>query len=162
VEEKILVSIRSSNRLLRESIARILTRKREFAVIATEPPNFPLGQDLAGVTPDVWVSDSLQCFIDGVFPYQSAHNMGKPAACVLLAMQDDAIHFLKAVRRGVLGYVLQEAPAEDVISAIRAVAGLEKPEHPEHHQPPADEHLNGWEEALVVNGAGDEANAAAQ
>ena len=122
MEEKILVSIRSSNRLLRESIARILTRKREFAVIATQPPNFPLGQDLTGVTPDVWVSDSLQCFIDGVFPYQSAHNMGKPAACVLLAMQDDAKHFLKAVRRGVLGYVLQEAPAEDVISAIRAVA----------------------------------------
>jgi hypothetical protein len=50
---------------------------------------------------------------------------------------------------------------EQLISAIRAVAGLENPEHPEHHQPPADEHLNGWEEALVVNGADDEANAAA-
>jgi hypothetical protein len=50
---------------------------------------------------------------------------------------------------------------QQLISAIRAVAGLEDSEHPEHHQPPADKHLNGWEEALVVNGAGDEANAAA-
>ena len=50
---------------------------------------------------------------------------------------------------------------QQLISAIRAVAGLEDPENPEHHQPPADEHVNGWEEALVVNGAGDEANAAA-
>jgi len=50
---------------------------------------------------------------------------------------------------------------EQLISAIRAVAGLENAEHPEHHQPPADAHLNGWEEALVVNGADDEANAAA-
>jgi hypothetical protein len=50
---------------------------------------------------------------------------------------------------------------QQLISAIRAVAGLEDQEHPEHHQQPADEHLNGWEDALVVNGAGDEANAAA-
>ncbi|HXB88428.1 XRE family transcriptional regulator [Mycobacterium sp.] len=50
---------------------------------------------------------------------------------------------------------------QQLISAIRAVAGLEDPEHSEHHQQPADEHLNGWEDALVVNGAGDEANAAA-
>jgi hypothetical protein len=45
---------------------------------------------------------------------------------------------------------------QQLISAIRAVAGLEDAEHP---LAPAEEHLNGWEEALVVNGADDEANA---
>jgi hypothetical protein len=45
---------------------------------------------------------------------------------------------------------------QQLISAIRAVAGLEDTEHP---LAPAEEHLNGWEEALVVNGADDEANA---
>ncbi len=47
---------------------------------------------------------------------------------------------------------------QQLISAIRMVAGLEDPQHP---QPPAEENLNGWDEALAVNGAGDEANAAA-
>ena len=122
MEGKIPVSILSSNRLLRESIARILTHTREFAVIAAEPPSFPSVLDLTGITPDVWVSDSLQCFVDSVFPHRTEHNNGKPAACVLVAMQDDARQFLKAVRRGVLGYVLQEASAEDVIAAVRGVA----------------------------------------
>jgi hypothetical protein len=37
------------------------------------------------------------------------------------------------------------------------VAGLEDVDY---HPPHVDEHVNGWDEALVVNGAGEEANAA--
>jgi DNA-binding NarL/FixJ family response regulator len=123
VEGRIPVSIISSNRLLRETIARILTHTREFAVIATEPPKFSSGPDLSGVTRAVWVSDSLQCFIDYAFPRRSDHHdITEPVGCVLVAMQDDAKHFLKAVRRGILGYVLQDASAEDVIAAVRGVA----------------------------------------
>jgi two-component system response regulator DegU len=122
VEGRIPVSILSSNRLLRETIARILIHTREFAVIATEPPKFSFGLDLTGVTPDVWVSDSLQCFIDYAFPHRTDQDNTKPVGCVLVAMQDDAKHFLKAVRRGILGYVLQDASAEDVIAAVRGVA----------------------------------------
>ncbi|MFZ0645256.1 MAG: response regulator transcription factor [Candidatus Acidiferrales bacterium] len=122
VEGRIPVSILSSNRLLRETIARILIHTREFAVTATEPPKFSLGLDLAGVTPDVWVSDSLQCFVDYAFPRRTDHDSTKPVGCVLVAMQDDAKHFLKAVRRGIMGYVLQDASADDVIAAVRGVA----------------------------------------
>lgn len=122
VEGRIPVSILSSNRLLRESIARILIHTREFAVTATEPPKFSLGLGLTAITAEVWVSDSLQWLIDYVFPLQTDHDNTKPAGCVLVAMQDDARQFLKAVRRGILGYVLQDASAEDVIGAVRGVA----------------------------------------
>jgi two-component system NarL family response regulator len=37
-------------------------------------------------------------------------------------MDEDQAHFLTAVRRGVLGYVLRDASAIDVVAAIRAVA----------------------------------------
>jgi hypothetical protein len=54
----------------------------------------------------------------------------------------------------------KETPlVQQLIAAIRAVAGLEDVEHPEPPAP-AEENLDGWEEALVVNGAGEEANAA--
>jgi hypothetical protein len=53
----------------------------------------------------------------------------------------------------------KETPlVKQLIAAIRAVAGLEDLEHP---LPPVGENLNDWDEALVVNGAGEEANAAA-
>jgi hypothetical protein len=47
---------------------------------------------------------------------------------------------------------------QQLIAAIRAVAGLEDVDY---SPPPADEHVNGWDEALANNGAGEEANAAA-
>ena len=45
------------------------------------------------------------------------------------------------------------------VAAIRAVAGLDEGDVVEPPQPPVEEHVNGWDEALVVNGAGDEAHA---
>jgi hypothetical protein len=48
---------------------------------------------------------------------------------------------------------------QQLIAAIRAVAGLDEGEV-EPQLPPVEEHVNGWDEALVVNGAGEEANAA--
>jgi hypothetical protein len=53
----------------------------------------------------------------------------------------------------------QETPlVQQLISAIRMVAGLDDPQHP---QPTAEENVNGWDEALAVNGADEQANAAA-
>ncbi len=48
---------------------------------------------------------------------------------------------------------------QQLIAAIRAVAGLDEGDY-EPAPPPVEEHVNGWDEALVVNGAGDEAHAA--
>ena len=48
---------------------------------------------------------------------------------------------------------------QQLIAAIRAVAGLDEGEV-EAALPPVEEHVNGWDEALAVNGAGEEANAA--
>ena len=48
---------------------------------------------------------------------------------------------------------------QQLIAAIRAVAGLDEGEV-EPPLPSVEEHVNGWDEALVVNGAGEEANAA--
>lgn len=119
MEEKITVAILSSNRLLRESIARILVHKREFAVVATEPPIAPQEQRESGARPDVWISDSLKCLIESPMAYPAGREK---LGWILVAMQDDPKDFLTAVRRGVLGYVLQEAAAVDVIAAVRSVA----------------------------------------
>jgi len=121
LEGQISVSILSCNRLLRETIARILTYKRNFNVVAVEPPGLiPGGIELAR-TPDVWVSDSLYDFVKQLLPLLE-RKPEKSVACVLIAMPDDAKQFLTAVSYGVLGYVLQEASPIDVIAAIRAVA----------------------------------------
>jgi hypothetical protein len=55
----------------------------------------------------------------------------------------------------------QETPlVHQLIAAIRAVAGLDEGEFEPPPPPPVEEHVNGWDEALALNGAGEEANAA--
>jgi len=121
VDGKISVLILSGNRILRESIAHILGSKREFQVFDAGPPSPSFTPDGYHVTPDVWVSDSLQCLIDASqHPFQ--RKDGLRASCVLVAMPDDGRQFLKAVSYGAQGYVLQEASAADVLGAICGVA----------------------------------------
>jgi hypothetical protein len=50
---------------------------------------------------------------------------------------------------------------QQLLAAIRAVAGLEDPEHPKHPLSTAEEKANGWDEALAVNGTSEDANSAA-
>jgi hypothetical protein len=53
----------------------------------------------------------------------------------------------------------KETPlVEQLIAAIRAVAGLEDSDY---QAPTVEDHVNGWDEALAANGAGEEANAVA-
>jgi DNA-binding NarL/FixJ family response regulator len=121
VEGKISVAVISSNRLLRESIAHVLTNKRDFEVLTSQPPGPPPASLDSPSAPDVWVSDSLECFLDNCTRWRDRRHNGVPG-CVLVAMQDDPKQFLTAVSHGVLGYVLQEASALDIVAAIRGVA----------------------------------------
>jgi two-component system response regulator DegU len=121
VQGKISVLILSSNRLLRESIAHILTYKRDFEVLPFEAPKAHAEDRPSGVTPNVWVSDSLPYLLDRL-PHSLEANNGHRLGCVLVAMQDNPKLFLTAVSCGVQGYVLQEASAIEVVGAVRGVA----------------------------------------
>jgi DNA-binding NarL/FixJ family response regulator len=121
VDGKLSVLILSGNRILRESLAHILSNRREFHVFDAEPASPEVAPNGNRVAPDVWVSDSLQCLIDASQRPFSRKD-GQRAGCVLVAMQDDTRQFLKAVSYGAQGYVLREASAVDVVGAIRGVA----------------------------------------
>jgi DNA-binding NarL/FixJ family response regulator len=109
------------NRLFQESITRIL-RRTDLQVIASRPLAAVSVEDVVQTAADVLVCDSLRfvleerksCRLD-----ERPERLPKP---VLVAMDDDPQSFLVAVQHGVLGYVLQEASAAEVVSAIRAVS----------------------------------------
>jgi DNA-binding NarL/FixJ family response regulator len=116
VEAKIRVAVLCCNRLLR-SIARILSKKTEFEVTTTHEVN---GTAVSEDATTVLVLDSIQAMASVGIP--SERRAGRSARCVLIAMDDDADQFLAALRHGALGYILQDASAADVVSAVRQVA----------------------------------------
>jgi two-component system, NarL family, response regulator DevR len=121
VENRTNVLVLCCNRLLRESITRILNKKTDFQVIVSQnsAPGSP--PDVAESKADVVVLDSLQPLSEGSLSGSNQPD-GWKMKCVLVAMEDDPKCFLTAIRLGALGYVLQEASAVEVVTAIRAVA----------------------------------------
>jgi DNA-binding NarL/FixJ family response regulator len=121
VDTRSSVLILCCNRLLRESVARILGKKADFHVIPppVSPPN--VKSEEAGSKADVVVLDSLQLLSEVPIVKPENHNK-RLNKCVLVSMEDDQKTFLTAVRLGVLGYVLQDASALEVVNAIRSVA----------------------------------------
>jgi two-component system response regulator DevR len=121
VENRTSVLLLCCNRLLRESLARILNKRTDFQVIACQAPAPHSKREMADAKADVVVLDSLQLLgEDSIFAPNHRHS--RLIKCVLVAMDDEQKRFLTAIRLGVLGYVLQDASAIEVVSAIRAVA----------------------------------------
>ena len=121
-EAKTKVFILCSNRLLRESIARILGKKSDFEIVASQAINLVTPDEIVDSGANVVVLDSLEFLLADPGWCSRTLIFGRSLKCVLIAMEADNNRFLAAVRRGARGYVLQDASAADVVSAIRAVA----------------------------------------
>ena len=109
------------NRLLRESIARILAKRTDFEIAAQAEPCTSV-EYIRDSGADVLVLDSLDFLLDSFASASATGKHERPVKSVLIAMADDRGCFLTAIRRGARGYVLQNASAADVVAAVRSVA----------------------------------------
>lgn len=110
------------NRLFRESLARLLRKRPDFVVAGqiSSADEVPL-ESFEGQC-DVVLGDS---FLLGRLPLRGAESGYAKSAwgfkIVLIGMSGDDEQFMAAVRRGVTGYLLQDASASDVVAAVRSV-----------------------------------------
>jgi DNA-binding NarL/FixJ family response regulator len=121
VQQKIRVFIYCCNRLLGQSVAHILTKRPEFRVATALPATDGSVDELCQAS-SVVVLDSLQLLSLHKEQFARVQYGGVPIRSILIAMEDNRDQFLRAIRSGVSGYVLQDASAMDVVSAIRCVA----------------------------------------
>ena len=121
MERKLRVLVLCENRLARESIARILEKKSDIQVAAAMPVTAISKEQIAESSADVVVLDSLHLLLNDQMPISKRASGEHPTKFILIAMADEPKQFLKAIRYGAVGYVLQDASAADVVNAIRAV-----------------------------------------
>jgi DNA-binding NarL/FixJ family response regulator len=121
----IRVVLLAESRLVREALTRIL-RKRSDVTLEAECVDFSAIPALVSKEPiDVVLMDSSR---DAAQDCRIVTELCRPPAkvqVVLIGMDDDESVFLNAVQTGVAGYLLKDASAMDVITAIRAVANNE-------------------------------------
>jgi DNA-binding NarL/FixJ family response regulator len=109
------------NRLLREALVRLFCKRADLMVVGRCDRAEATARRVLDSHCDVLVIDSLQT---AWLPANIALESGDHASfrTVVIAMDSDEEQFLAAVRSGVTGYLLQDASASDVVSAVRAVS----------------------------------------
>jgi|SRR5271157_5621073 len=113
------------NRMLREAMAAIFHKRSEFSVAGAIPYSTSTQELVAASHCEILLADRASA---SAFPSNFLRDLlcladGRKA--ILFGMEDDTQIFLQAVRSGVSGYLLGEASAEEMITAVRLVAAGE-------------------------------------
>jgi DNA-binding NarL/FixJ family response regulator len=109
------------NRLLREAMGRLFQKRAGILLAGQSPSSDVKVSDLIAANCDVLLLDSADSRLAPNL-IRELHQHAIRIKVVLFGMDDDPECFLRAVRLGVSGYLLKDASAEDIISAVRGVA----------------------------------------
>ncbi|MFT4189193.1 MAG: response regulator transcription factor [Aeromicrobium sp.] len=109
--------------LVRSGLRRILRRRDGFEVVAECADGDELPAALARTAADVVVMDLRMRRVDGITATRRLRaDEDAPPVLVLTTFDDDEM-LSGALRAGAAGFVLKDTPADDLIRAVRAVAG---------------------------------------
>jgi DNA-binding NarL/FixJ family response regulator len=120
--EDICVFLVAENRLLRETLARLLGRKPGFKVGGSSPCVPGVAQWVIDSGTDVLVMDSITARPPECSLLTEIAGQACSIKTLLIDMEGDPEHFLNAVRAGASGYLLKDASAAEVVAAVRIVA----------------------------------------
>ena len=118
------VFLLAENRLLREALIRSLSKKSEFRIVGASAYSPAVCQEITAARPQVILLDSSGPAAARAALLCKLHSAIRDLKVVMVDMEPDEELFLSAIRSGVVGYVLKDASAVEVSTAIgEAAAG---------------------------------------
>lgn len=111
----------AENRLLRETLGRLLKKNSEFTVVGVSPGGPGTSARVVNSGAEVLIVDGLAARLSGPSLIADVMALDRRLKVVLIDMDADPNKFLECVRAGALGYVLRDAAAAEVVAAVRAV-----------------------------------------
>jgi DNA-binding NarL/FixJ family response regulator len=119
------VFLLAENRLLREALVRLLSKKDGIRIVGSGPYSSQVLEQILSSEPDIVVLDSVSRALSHDRVIRRLREARPEIGVVMVGMEPDEGVFLRLVREGVLGYVLTDASAVEVWRAIRDVAAGE-------------------------------------
>jgi DNA-binding NarL/FixJ family response regulator len=112
----------AENLLLRETLVRLFRKRSDISIVGNTCCSQVALEDVASVQTELLLSD---CFDTNhrTDDWLAELQQSIPGIkIVLFGMDEDPDVFLRAVRRGIVGYVLKNASATELLDALRSVA----------------------------------------
>ena len=120
--DRIVVFLMAENCLLREALVRVLRNKEDIVVARAIPFSPSAVEKVSAANPNVVLFDSASTALTGPRLVSRMRQAGENRKSVMVGMEEDEATFLQAVSEGVVGYVLKDASATEIVRVIRAVA----------------------------------------
>ena len=119
----IRVALVDDQAIVRAGLARILSPADGFEVVAECADGRQAIEELPALHPDVVLMDIRMPVLDGIAATRQLRDLEHPLDVLVLTTfgEDDVLW--GAVEAGAAGFVLKDSTAEDLIAAVRAVAG---------------------------------------
>jgi two-component system response regulator DevR len=112
----------AENRLLRETLVRLFRKRSEISIVGDTCCSDSAIEDIASAKSDLLLLDCFETKHTSDDWLADLQEIAPEIKIILFGMDEDPDVFLRAVRRGVAGYVLKNASATDLLDAVRTVA----------------------------------------
>jgi DNA-binding NarL/FixJ family response regulator len=121
-DASVSVFLLAQNRLLREALARILSKKNDISVVGDRAFSDDSLDAILQAAPDVLVIDSFTTNLSHLEFVREVRQSLPDVKLVMIGMESAGQPFLQAIREGARGYIVKDASALEVVAAVRTVA----------------------------------------
>ena len=108
--------------VVRSGLKAILASQPDFELLAEADNGFAAVESSAKFQPDVILMDLQMPVVDGVTAIAQIHAVNPSIRILVLTTYDTDVDILRALDAGATGYLLKDAPPEDLFRAIRSAA----------------------------------------
>jgi DNA-binding NarL/FixJ family response regulator len=111
----------AENRLLRETLGRVLQKRAGIGVVGISRATASIREEIVASHSEIVLTDCLTSGRDAGVVSELFEHIPQ-IKVILFGMDEDPDLFLKCACLGVSGYLLQDASTAEIISAVRGVA----------------------------------------
>ena len=119
----IRVALVDDQAMVRAGLARILSPTDGFEVVAECGDGLEAVEEVPAARPDVTLMDIRMPELDGIASTALLRELPDPAPILMLTTFGEDAMLWGAIEAGAAGFVLKDSSAEDLITAVRSVAG---------------------------------------
>jgi two-component system response regulator NreC len=118
----IRILLADDHTIVRDGLRALLERQADMSVVAEAGDGRECVQLAAEHSPDVVMMDVAMPEMNGIEAARRILSANPKTSVLMLSMHQDESYVLRSLKAGARGYLLKDAPRDDVLTAIRTVA----------------------------------------